>query len=202
MKLHYLLLSLLLATNYSLLNAQSPPEFRWDVKSLSDDSGIDWLGALEKARTSKYTRPEYLLAGKAKFNDCSYSVPNSRREDESQVVKLKLKLLKVKKDEISGVYHLVLQSLNNKNNIFGGMIPAPDDQEFVEEDDYRFLFEDLRKKVTDLLGQKIGNEFQSFPANTMVTVYGIPFWDCKPATGAKGMALNGRSIYPVLDLKK
>lgn len=202
MKIYYILVLLLLISNGSSVNAQSPPEFRWDVKSLTDHSGIDWLAALEKARASKYTRLEYLTVGKAKFTNCNFADPNSRRDDEKRVVKLRVKLLKVKIEESTGVYHLVLQSLTNKKNIIAAIIPAPDDQEYVEEDDYRFLFEELRTKVSNLLGQKPGNEFQSFPVNNIVTIYGVPFWDCKPVAGTKGMAANGRSIYPLLDLKK
>lgn len=74
------------------------PVFRWDVKLLIDASGIDWAKELIKAKQDSLARMEELTEGTIRFRSCHDVGRNSRKEDEMKVVKLRVRLIKVKRE--------------------------------------------------------------------------------------------------------
>lgn len=182
------------------------PKFRWDVKTLTDDSGIDWMMELQKARDNKLASIEGLTKKGVQYNSCTNIGKNTRRPDEKRVVKLKIRLIEVKKEDNDGDYHVVMQSVTNSSHYMVAEIPDPATDR-LKGDKYgelRERFGDLRDKIKTLLGnnKNVTTSFKKFPGSPLVTVYGIPFWDCSHVGGVSNAAPDYREIHPVLDIEQ
>jgi hypothetical protein len=74
------------------------PVFRWDVKTLTDSSGVDRRDELEKVKSKHFASIEGLTKKPVQFNSCYEVGNNTRRFDGKRVVKLKVCLIRVKKE--------------------------------------------------------------------------------------------------------
>lgn len=175
--------------------------FRWDVKTLTDDSGIDWLNKLENARDNRLATIEGLTTKTNPFF-CNFTGRNTRRSDEKRVVRIKVRLIEIKTESNDKDYHIVIQSLTNSNNFMVAEVPDPSIPEY-EGDEYAFLrehFTNLREEIKLLVNQRITQQFKPFPLNTIVTLLGVPFYDCNHPSPVRGESKNSREIHPVLDI--
>jgi hypothetical protein len=179
------------------------PVFRWDVKTLTDSSGIDWMSELEKVKNKHFASIEGLTKKPVQFNSCHDVGSNTRRFDEKRVVKLKVRLIKVKKETNDNDFHIVIESLTNSNNHMVVEIPDPNDDEFTDPKygNLRNIFTDLRTTIETLLNNNVTTAFKNFPNNTMVKIYGVPFWDCKHPGSVSGASMDFREIHPVLKIE-
>jgi hypothetical protein len=178
------------------------PVFRWDVKTLTDNSGIDWMAELGKAKHRPYASIEALTTQPIQFNSCHDVGTNSRRGDEKRVVRLKVCLVQVKKETNDNDFHIVIQSLTNSNNKMVAEIPDPGDEEYngPEYANLRTLFAGLRTTIETLLNNNVTTQFKNFPAGTNVKIYGVPFWDCKHPGNVNGASVDFRELHPVLEI--
>ena len=178
------------------------PVFRWDVKTLTDSSGIDWLQKLEDTRDNALASIEGLTKKPIAFSSCHNVGKNTRRSDEKRVVRMKIKLVKVKKEDNDNDYHIVMQSLTNSKNKMVAEIPDPEIAELQgsEFEQLRNAFRALRTKIEELLEDNVTGTFKNFPANTIVTIYGVPFYDCKHGGAVVGASKNFRELHPVLEI--
>lgn len=181
----------------------SQPVFRWDVKTLTDSSGIDWMNKLQKANHNKYASIEGLTVKPVQFSNCFSAKKNTRRSDEKRVVKLKIRLIKIKIESNDNDYHIVLQSLTDTSHYMVAEIPDPDDSVYQSSEyaAYRQLFGQLRDQVKSLLGKDPSKSFKRFPGNLIVKIYGVPFWDCQHQGSVNGASVDFREIHPVLQIK-
>ena len=176
--------------------------FRWDVKTLTDSSGIDWVQEIAKTLHRRYATIEGLTVKDEQFSSCHDVGANSRREDERRVVKMKVRLIRVKKEANDDDYHIVIQSLTNGDNFMVAEIPDPDRPEFegAEYADLRTRFADLRTTIERLLNNNVTQSFKDFPPNIIIKIYGVPFWDCHHPGDVSGAAQDFREIHPVLEI--
>lgn len=190
---------------FFLLQASVTPHpiFRWDVKTLTDNSGIDWMLQLEKTKNGRLASIEGLTKKAIQFTNCGLKTKNTRRSDEKRVVKLRVKLVKVKRETNDNDYHIVIQSLTNKNHQMVAEIPDSADDVFSGSiyADIKQCFAGLRTQVDSLLGDNVTTAFKNFPPNTIITIYGIPFWDCQHPGEVSGASKDFREIHPVLEIK-
>ena len=180
------------------------PVFRWDVKTATDSSGIDWVQKLEDARDNHFATIEGLTKKKIAFNSCHDVGKNTRRPDEKRVVRMRIKLIKVKKEANDDDYHIVMQSLTNGKNKMVAEVPDPgiEELEGSEFSELRGLFTAVRAKVEELLGDAITQSFKNFPPNTVVIIYGVPFYDCKHGGAVLGASKNFRELHPVMEIEE
>ena len=178
------------------------PVFRWDVKTLTDNSGINWPAKLASAHHSRLASIEGLTTKDVQFNSCHDVGHDTRRSDEQRVVKLKVRLLKVKSEANDNDYHIVIQSLTSSSHTMVAEIPDPGDEELQGDEftELRNVFTSLRSKIDSLLNGHVTGTLKSFPGNIIVTIYGIPFWDCKHGGGVVGASKDFREIHPVLEI--
>lgn len=176
--------------------------FRWDVKTLTDSSGINWVQEVEKTHHRRYASIEGLTVKEEQFTSCHDVGLNSRREDEERVVKMKVRLIKVKVEANDNDYHIVIQSLTNDTNTMVAEIPDPDRPEFAgaEYADLRARFAGLRATIEGLLNKNITQDFKDFPPNIIIKIYGVPFWDCHHPGSVSGASNDFREIHPVLEI--
>jgi hypothetical protein len=179
------------------------PVFRWDVKTLTDSSGIDWLHRLELAKDNHFATIEGLTTKPIAFNSCTSRAKNTRRYDEKRVVRLSVRLIKIKSEANDEDYHIVIQSLTDENNFMVAEIPDPETPvlQFPEYADLREQYQKLRDDIKNLLQENVTRAFKDFPPNTIVTIYGVPFYDCKHASSVSGASVNFREIHPVLGIE-
>jgi hypothetical protein len=177
------------------------PVFRWDVKTLTDNSGIDWQAKLESAHHARLASIEGLTKKDIQFKSCHDVGHNTRRTDELRVVKLKVRLWEVKR-EPDNDYHVVLQSLTDSRNTMVAEIPDPEDEELQGSEfaGLRSKFEELRSFIDSSLNAHVTGTPKKFPADIIVTIYGVPFWDCKHPIGVGGASKDFREIHPVLEI--
>ena len=99
-------------------------------------------------------------------------------------------------------YHIVMQSLTNSKNKMVAEIPDPEIAELQgsEFEQLRNAFRALRTKIEELLEDNVTGTFKNFPANTIVTIYGVPFYDCKHGGAVVGASKNFRELHPVLEI--
>ena len=175
--------------------------FRWDVKTLTDDSGIDWLHKLENARDNRLATIEGLTTKPNPFY-CNFTGTNTRRSDEKRVVRMKVRLIEIKSESNDKDYHIVIQSLNNNDNLMVAEVPDPSIAEYDDSAHahLREHFIALREEIKTLFGQRITQSFKAFPPNTIVTLLGVPFYDCNHPSPVRGESKNSREIHPVLDI--
>ncbi|MEP7169639.1 MAG: hypothetical protein ABI855_09750 [Bacteroidota bacterium] len=187
---------------YSIV-ISAQPVFRWDVKTLTDSSGIDWLHRLELAKDNRLASIEGLTTKPIAFNGCTSHAKNTRRSDEKRVVKLLIRLIKVKSESNDEDYHIVIQSLTDENNFMVAEIPDPETPELQlsQYSDLRTQLQKLRDDIKNLLQENITRTFKDFPPNTIVTIYGVPFYDCKHPSTVSGASVNFREIHPVLEIE-
>lgn len=193
---------LVLAFNIFLPGEVFSQAFRWDVKTLTDSSGIDWEGEIAKTVHRRYTSIEGLTVKEEQFHSCQSVGLNSRREDERRVVKMKVRLIEVKKEANDNDYHIVIQSLTDSDNFMVTEIPDPGGAEYegVEYSDLRVRLAGLRATVEGLLDDNVTQSFKDFPPNIIVKLYGVPFWDCHHPGEVSGAAKDFREIHPVLEM--
>jgi hypothetical protein len=189
--------------NSSIRIPQDDARFRWDVKTLTDDSNVDWQESLDRTRLGRFATIEGLTTKATQYSSCHSVGKNSRRADEKRIVKLRVRLIKVKKEDNDNDYHIVLQSLINKNHFMVAEIPDPEDKDFQTQQFswMKNVFSSLRQKIEQLMPNgRVTGSFKNFPAGTEMTVYGVPFWDCKHPGNVSGAAKDFREIHPVLEL--
>ena len=186
-----------------LASSLSAQTFRWDVKTLTDNSGIDWMQKIETAKQAHYASIEGLTTKQIQYNSCSNQGSNTRRSDEKRVVKLRVRLIKIKKEGNDNDYHIVMQSLKDTAIYMVAEIPDPTQNVFQSSQfaDLRQLFAQLRDQAKTLLGKNVTETFKNFPGNTISKIYGVPFWDCKHPDNVKGASVDFREIHPVLKIE-
>lgn len=186
-----------------LFNFFNPPVFRWDVKTLTDDSGIDWMQKLENAKHAHFATIEGLTTKPIQFTNCLSHDKNTRRSDEKRVVKLKIRLIKMKKESNDNDYHIVIQSLTDNTHFMVAEIPDPNTAVYQspQYENLRNLFEQLRDQIKTILTKNPTTVFKDFPPNTIVKIYGVPFWDCQHPGNVSGASIDFREIHPVLRIE-
>jgi len=184
-------------------NSFSQPVFRWDVKTLTDQSGIDWVQQLQNAKQGPYATIEALTTKPVQFTSCNNKAKNTRRNDELRVVKLNVKLVQVKTESNDNDYHIVIQSLTNASHYMVAEIPDPATSVLQSSKyiDIRDRFTRLRQKIGTLLQKNPTSKFKDFPDNTIVTIYGVPYWDCKHPGNVSGASKDFREVHPVLEIE-
>lgn len=82
-------------------------------------------------------------------------------------------------------------------------IPSPEDVEFADTKyiELHDRFTRLRAKIRELLRGNVTTKFKLFPDGTIVTIYGVPFWDCAHPGKVSGAARDFREIHPVLEIE-
>src|SRR4051812_48340265 len=107
------ILCFLLLPSCICMQALAQPVFRWDVKTLTDNSGIDWNAKLATAKHATYASIEGLTVNNVQFASCTDVGLNSRRSDEKRVVRMKVRIISVKTEGNDNDYHVVMQSLTD-----------------------------------------------------------------------------------------
>ncbi|HEY2728109.1 MAG TPA: hypothetical protein VGI61_13110 [Parafilimonas sp.] len=153
---------------------------------------------LATAKHGRFATIEGLTTRVVQFTGCHDVGLSSRRSDEKRVVKLKVKLIKVKKESNDSDYHIVIQSLTNSSKQMVVEIPDPDDTNYnnAQYAALKHMFTDLRATIETLLADNVTGTFKSFPSNTAVTIYGgkVPA-SLKPVEGKQHVTKFLLGVY-------
>jgi hypothetical protein len=161
--------------------------FRWDVKTLTDNSGINWFTI-----TPVPTSIHQLIAQPKKNLDLNRDVHTKRftgpttNGGESQLTIFDVFVYDIKTTEKDRDYHLLLSSTNNMNgDKMDGEIPSSDCPDLAGHTQQINTFKNARA-VADQIITKL-HSGQKF---VHVKIIGVPFWDA--LHGSAGASPNGR----------
>jgi hypothetical protein len=187
-----IILLLLLSITSLFLNAQTKKcgSWRWDVKTLTDNSGIKWFTLAPHKTTIEQliaTLPPKTLST---ANKTDAKLP--RLASEKKLVKITVYVTEIKNEKDRDL-HFVLESPDTESEMVGE-IPNPDCKTFENLPELKEKFTEVRE-VGDSVKQLLNIRDEAI----LVEIVGVPFFDA--THGQTGGAPNGREIHPIISIK-
>jgi hypothetical protein len=179
-----------------LVFAQQPTEkcgtWRWQVKTLTDEGGIDLLtktpirATIDQLVSVQPTKT--LEAGSKKDGN----IPRYPREKQVVVVKA---FVTEMKDEDDRDMHFVLKSIYSDSTMVGE-IPDPGCPDFDNFPQLNELFQKTRDN-----GVKVKEILKKTKKPVKVRITGIPFWDGVHSKTPVGASKYCREIHPIIKIE-
>jgi hypothetical protein len=165
--------------------------FRWDVKTLTDNLGIEIL-----SRSPLDSTISQLVSVRPPVRTFVLSKKDGhlpRFSSEKYLVRV---IAYVEKIKIQGDqdYHVVLRSPDSKASMIGE-IPDPDCSSLSEFPVLKDKFRSVRNQ-----GDSIRDQLKESKKPVLVEITGVPFWDA-PHFWVRGSSRTGREIHPILNIR-
>ena len=166
-------------------------KFRWDVKTLTDDKGIDLLSLIPSDSTISQLVSVQAPLRMFVLSEKDGRLPRFHNEKHLVKVIAVVERMNIQADQD---YHIILRSPDSKASMIGE-IPDPDCS-------YLSAFPTLREKYRSVRNQ--GEALECLLNETkkpvLVEVIGVPFWDA-PHFWLRGSSKTGREIHPILNIR-
>jgi hypothetical protein len=165
--------------------------FRWDVKTLTDNNGIDLL-----SRSPLDSTISQLVSVRPPVRTFVLSKKDGqlpRFSTEKYIVRV---IAYIEKIKIQGDrdYHVVLRSPDSKSSMIAE-IPDPDCSYLSGFPVLKDKFRSVRNQGDSVLAQ-----LKKSKKPVLVEITGVPFWDA-PHFWVRGSSKTGREIHPVLNIR-
>jgi hypothetical protein len=173
--------------------------WRWSVKTLTDNSGIDWFSLTPTPITIhtliKQKPPKKLSTTSATDTKLKRYPGTAADGGESELVTMDVYIYRIKTTEGDHDYHLLLSSTDAASGEkMDGEIPATNCTNLSGHTDLITAYKDARA-VADKVNSKL-HHGQKF---VKVRIVGVPLWDAPH--GAAGAPANGREIHPIIKME-